>query len=114
MSSDEHKDLIRELNFEFRLYQAAMDQFEEQAARCLGIHRTDLRCLELVERSRQMTPGELAREMELTTGAVTSLLDRLERAGYTRRVRDKQDRRRVLVALTRKAQRHAAQIWGPM
>ena len=47
-----------------------------------------------------MTAGRLAKATGLTTGAITSVIDRLERAGYARRVRDETDRRRVLVELT--------------
>ena len=47
-----------------------------------------------------MTAGQLAEAMHLTSGAITTLLDRLEKAGYARRVRDTDDRRRILVELT--------------
>ena len=59
-----------------------------------------------------MTAGELDRESELSTGAITTLLDRLERAGYVRRVRDDVDRRRILVELTDEARHRAWEIWG--
>jgi DNA-binding MarR family transcriptional regulator len=61
-----------------------------------------------------MTAGELAEANGLTTGAVTRLLDRLERAGYARRVRDTGDRRCVLVELTELANRRAAELYGPI
>jgi hypothetical protein len=44
-----------------------------------------------------MTPGQLARETKLTTGAVTGVLDRLEEAGYITREHDPEDRRRIIV-----------------
>ena len=44
--------------------------------------------------------GELARIAELSSGAMTNRLDRLEQAGYVRRVPDPSDRRGVLVELT--------------
>jgi DNA-binding MarR family transcriptional regulator len=47
-----------------------------------------------------MTAGRLADETGLSTGAMTTALDRLERAGYARRVRDPGDRRRVCIELT--------------
>src|SRR5947209_12465861 len=50
-----------------------------------------------------MSAGDLAQESRLTTGAITAVLDRLERAGYARRVPDPSDRRRVLVEPTPKA-----------
>ena len=61
-----------------------------------------------------MTAGALAEELGLTTGAVTTLLDRLEKAGYVSRARDTVDRRRVLVQLTPLARRRIAELYGPM
>lgn len=50
----------------------------------------------------------------LTTAAITAVLDRLEAKGYVRRVRDEQDRRRVLAELTPLLHRRAEKIWGPL
>jgi DNA-binding MarR family transcriptional regulator len=64
-----------------------------------GVHGTDVEALIRVlvagDGERPLTAGELAAELGLTTGAVTTLLDRLERAGHVRRERDERDRRRV-------------------
>ena len=68
--------------------------------RLLGLNRTDTRCLDIIERLDGVSAGRLASEAGLSTGAVTTVLDRLERAGYARRVPDPGDRRRVLVELT--------------
>lgn len=61
-----------------------------------------------------MTAGELARKSGLTTGAVTAVLDRLERAGYARRLRDAADRRRVLAEPTEQTRRVAAELYGEL
>ena len=61
-----------------------------------------------------MTAGRLAALSGLTTAAVTSVLDRLERAGYARRVRDHEDRRQVTVELTPLLAERATPIWGPL
>lgn len=114
MSSKAREELIEAVGLEFRLYQNATDEFDEEAAQYFGINRTDLRCTDIIERHGQITAGELARKTGLTTGAVTSILDRLEKLGYVRRVRDKVDRRRVLVELTEKATRRGKDIWGPL
>jgi DNA-binding MarR family transcriptional regulator len=114
MSSDNAKDLIAEVSLEFRRYQNASDEFEETVAEHLGMNRTDLRCTDIIERRGRLTAGDLAREAGLTTGAVTSILDRLERLGTVRRVRDKEDRRRVMVELTDKAIRRGREVWGPL
>lgn len=72
--------------------------FHTQVAEVLGLSISDYRCLEVVLRSAEpVTAGTLAEQSGLTTGAVTGVIDRLERAGYVNRVRDAHDRRRVLV-----------------
>jgi DNA-binding MarR family transcriptional regulator len=70
-------------------------------ARTIGLNATDTRCLEIVVRSGAdpVTAGALKAATGLTTGAVTGILDRLERAGYAKRVRDTQDRRKVFINL---------------
>jgi DNA-binding MarR family transcriptional regulator len=70
--------------------------------------------MEVLERVGQLTAGEISRETGLTSGAVTAMLDRLEQAGYVRRLRDPADRRRVLVELTDKARERAAEVFGPL
>jgi DNA-binding MarR family transcriptional regulator len=60
-----------------------------------------------------MTAGELAGASGLTTGAITAVLDRLEKRNYAERSRDTGDRRRVLVKLTAKAQKLGEEICGP-
>lgn len=114
MSRDKADELIAQVANEFRRYQNASDEFEETVAQHLGMNRTDLRCTDIIERHGRVTAGDLARETGLTTGAVTSILDRLERLGTIRRVRDKEDRRRVLVELTDKAMRRGRDIWEPL
>ena len=65
----------------------------------LGLNVTDTRCFELLSRyaDRTLTAGDLARATRLTTGAVTGILDRLERAGLVERFRDPADRRKVFL-----------------
>src|SRR4029077_19602263 len=74
--------------------------------------RTDMRCLDVLEREGSLTAGRLAQATGLTSGAMTTALDRLERAGYARRVRDASDRRRVLVEATPQALGIAGRFYG--
>jgi DNA-binding MarR family transcriptional regulator len=106
--------LVAAVGAAVRANQTAVDQFDELACRRLGINRTDGRCLDIVDQHRRMTAGQLAAASGLSTGAITVLLDRMERAGYVRRVRDTEDRRRVLVELTDEARRRSQEIWGPL
>jgi hypothetical protein len=71
----------------------------EAVADRLGINPTDLRCLDLATLEPGLTPTRLAELAGLTTGAITGVLDRLERAGFVRREADPDDRRRLRVQL---------------
>jgi len=73
--------------------------FHEAVARKVGLNATDTRCLELIIRAGEarLTAGDLGMATGLTTGAVTGILDRLEKAGMVLRVRDAKDRRKVFV-----------------
>jgi len=99
---------------EIRLAQIATDRLDEAFARYLGINRTDQRCLDIVERHGSVTAGKLADEAGLTTGAITTVLDRLQSAGYLQRVPDPTDRRRVLVELTPTTKQIAEEVYGPI
>jgi DNA-binding MarR family transcriptional regulator len=105
--------LISQAALAARLHQNAYDRFEDAASEYFGVNRTAMRCMDVLERAGQLTAGEIARQTGLTSGAVTALLDRLERAGWVRRLRDDTDRRRILVELTDKARQGAAEVYGP-
>ena len=101
--SPERLQLYAELGNEVRANQRATDVIDDLLCDLLGINRTDARCLDLLEQDGSMSAGDLAHASRLTTGAITAVIDRLERAGYARRVSDPSDRRRVLVEATDKA-----------
>jgi len=61
-----------------------------------------------------MSAGRLAEAGGLSPAATTTLIDRLERKGYLRRIRDTTDRRRVLVELTDLARERGWQVYGPL
>ena len=71
--------------------------YGQAVAEQLGMNPTDLECGDLLVVSGPMTAGRLAELTGLTTGAITGVVDRLERAGLARRERDPNDRRRVIV-----------------
>ena len=86
--------------------------YHEFVARALGLNNTDHDCLHLLK-AGPMTPGELAVATNLTTGAVTSVLDRLERRGFVKREHDSGDRRRIIVSCDiEKLKREVAPLFG--
>lgn len=66
----------------------------------MGCHPTDQECIDLLDWTGPLTAGEIGGHLGLSSGAVTGLLDRLEAAGWVRRERDPDDRRRVVVHLS--------------
>ncbi len=75
----------------------------EAISRRFGLSSSDLECLDLVCANGELTAGQLAESSGLSTGAITGVVDRLERAGYVCRQRDPEDRRRVVVAVLPRA-----------
>ena len=63
----------------------------------LGLASSDHKALDLLLRLGPMTAGQLAEHTSLTSGAITGMIDRLESAGYARRTKDVQDRRKVVI-----------------
>jgi len=114
MESKSTDELVGELIREFRVSGNQDDAFDSLAAGRLGISETDLRCLNIIENSKGLSAGELAGQSGLTAGAVTGVIDRLERVGYARRVSDATDRRRVRVEVTPAFYESAGRIWGPV
>lgn len=112
--SGEKERLLAELEQEVRAGQTATDIVDQAAADLMGVHRTDVRCLDILDRLGTISAGRLAEESGLTTGAVTAMIDRLEAAGYVRRVRDEEDRRRVLVDLTKRARKSGRALYEPL
>jgi DNA-binding MarR family transcriptional regulator len=82
-----------------------------------GLHQTDVEALTRLmvaeERCEPMTAGRLAMELGLTTGAITFLLDRLERAEHIIRERDPADRRKILLRYSARGRAVAEEFFGP-
>lgn len=89
-----------------------LDRLDEAVAARFGLHRTDLRCLEIVARGGPLAAGALAEQAGLSTSAVTSVIDRVERSGLLRRRSDTSDRRRVLVEVTGLGRRRGRQAFA--
>ena len=91
-----------------RLYEA-IDRLDTDAAALVNVSRNDLRCLNLLATS-PMKPSHIAKELGLTSGSVTSLLDRLEKGNLIKRDRDPDDRRGIIVHPTK----HLFETLGPL
>jgi DNA-binding MarR family transcriptional regulator len=114
MTTREREMLLEEVAKAITQFQTATDQIDEAAAAYLGINRTDLRCLGLLYGNGPMQAGQLGAAAQLSPGATTAAIDRLEHAGYVRRVRASEDRRGVLVEMTPVARERIEHIYGPV
>jgi DNA-binding MarR family transcriptional regulator len=96
-------------------YQSSVDDFDREVARLLGVNETDLRCLEiLIQDVPEATPRLLADRLGLTTGSITSMLDRLEKLGYLTRSPHPSDRRKLIIRATQTATQRAWELIGPL
>ena len=107
-------ELAQQLRNEIMGYFGAASDFDERVAKNLKLSRTDMRCLDLIDRLGPISAGRLAEETGLTTGAVTFILDRLEEAGMVTRRRDTEDRRRVWVEIVPEAQERLKVLHQPV
>lgn len=94
-------ELLDLLEREFRNSSAAGLMLHQAVADRLGLHITDHKCMGMLCELGPVTAGKLAEFTGLTTGAITSVINRLERHGYARRVRDANDQRVVRVEAIR-------------
>jgi DNA-binding MarR family transcriptional regulator len=97
-----------------RALSTEIDRLDQAAADRYGLNRTDMRALDILGRSGPLAPTALARLLGFTTGGVTTVLDRLEKAGYIRRRPDPGDRRRQLVETTEATAARDEEVFGDL
>jgi DNA-binding MarR family transcriptional regulator len=106
--------LIADLNRAAREASGLGNVFANAVAARLGVNPTDVECLGVISAAENVTAGDLARATGLTTGAITGIVDRLEKAGLARRARDADDRRKVYVRMTAAGRAKAAALYGSL
>jgi DNA-binding MarR family transcriptional regulator len=106
----------QELALLLRRLTVELDAVGQRFAGLHGLGRTDVRALVAVmdaaRRGEALTAGRLGAAVELSSASVTALVDRMERAGYLRRVRDTADRRRVTLEMSDSAMAAGAEFFG--
>jgi DNA-binding MarR family transcriptional regulator len=110
----DRRALERDVLAQLRALSAADGMLNAAVADAIGIHPTDLQAGDALDRRGPMTIGELAREVRLSPGAATALVDRLERAGIAVRRPDPSSRRRVLVTPAPRAAARVEALFGPL
>jgi DNA-binding MarR family transcriptional regulator len=94
------------------------DRYADRAAAIHGLHRTDLNALGFLispgPNAAAATPGKLGQALNLSSPAVTALIDRLEHSGHVTRQRGQTDRRQVELAMTDGARAVGRQLFMPL
>lgn len=90
---------VFDLMWEIRKFTRESLMLQHAISQEAGLNVTDAECLDYLMEMGPSTAGALAQATGLTTGAVTSLIDRLERSGFVKRTADPKDRRKVIVSL---------------
>src|SRR5215471_9893912 len=96
-SAGSRQEVVDELVLDLRQFVIGLLVANLEAAEAVGLNPSDLGCLCLLLLHGPSPAGRLAELTGLTTGAVTGVIDRLERAGFAKRVLDPSDRRKVIV-----------------
>jgi DNA-binding MarR family transcriptional regulator len=107
-------ELLRALDETLRKVSAQSVLLNDTVAKLVGANPTDLECLDLLGLGGPTTAGKLAAHTGLTTGATTAVIDRLERAGFARRLRSTEDRRSVLVEALPDRLRQIESLYQPL
>jgi DNA-binding MarR family transcriptional regulator len=106
--------LLQELEEAMRRSSAQGAMFAKTVADRAGISASDMDCMDFLNLEGRMTAGRLAELTGLTTGAITGVIDRLEKAGYVRRERDDTDRRKVFIAVVPETAASIGRLYVPM
>jgi DNA-binding MarR family transcriptional regulator len=108
------QQLVAALNAAMREVSGQGVLYSQAVAGRLAINSTDLECLDHIVARGAITAGALAEATGLTTGAITGVIDRLERRGFARRERDLDDRRKVFVRALPAVAEEIAPLFAPM
>jgi DNA-binding MarR family transcriptional regulator len=106
-TADHISDGVRRLD-------VAVSTLNAAVARDVGVSVPELLALQNLDTDGGLGPSELARRLQLSTGAVTALVDRLEASGHATRAAHPSDRRRIVVTRTAKASRDLAAESAPL
>jgi DNA-binding MarR family transcriptional regulator len=110
------QEIIQSIVDKFREMSLEAVMFHQVLADELGLYVTDHKCMDIIHRFGAMPTGRLGEMTGLTTGAITGMIDRLEKAGYVRRTNDAKDRRKTIVEPVRnkKLERKIEMTFAPL
>ena len=102
---NKRRELLARLSDLGRIVSTQTVFLHQAIAQTVGLNATDTKCIDLILQKPEgpVTAGWLSDMTGLTTGAITHILDRLERRGFVERTRDTEDRRKVFVRVLQEA-----------
>jgi DNA-binding MarR family transcriptional regulator len=99
-AGEKRKDIRQRVGYALHDLIQAVEAARDRAAKRHNLHPTDFACIGYLYRaSGPISPKQIIAQAGLSSGSGTALLDRLEAAGYTRRIPNPGDRRSVLIEL---------------
>ena len=105
---------MQELEHAMRKSSAQGAIYAAAVADSAGVSSSDMDCMDFLNLEGRMTAGRLAELTGLTTGAITGVVDRMEKAGLVRRERDAEDRRKVFIAPAKESMAKLGQLYEPL
>jgi DNA-binding MarR family transcriptional regulator len=108
------QSLKNEMQFLGQMLSTETALFHSTAAEKNGLSITDMKTISTLMQEGSMTAGQIAERLSLTTGAVTSLIDRLEKVGVVERASDPKDRRKVIVKIIPKKIQNTGSVYESM
>ncbi len=113
ITTNERDDAIEAIGYAVARWQQAEEAFDIAVGERLGLGPSERICLAFLA-SGPKSAKQIGEEVRLTPAAITALLDRLEQRDLVRRLPDGRDRRKILVALSKKAERINREIYDPV
>jgi DNA-binding MarR family transcriptional regulator len=107
-------ELLEELEHAMRKSSAQGTIYASAVADSAGISSSDMDCMDFINLEGRMTAGRLAELTGLTTGAITGVVDRMEKAGLVRRERDADDRRKVYIVPAAESMARLGRLYEPL
>ena len=96
-----------------RRYGLENDRFDASVARAHDVSLAEMKAIDHIQAEGELTPGQLGERLSLSSGAVTGVIDRLERGGWVERLPNPGDRRSVVVRMSEQSMEAGARIYLP-
>lgn len=111
---EQRKALMSQMQYLGQMVSTETALFHQAAAAKLGLGITDMKTVSTLLQEGPVTAGQLAQRLNLTTGAVSNVIDRLEQQNFVKRAPDDKDRRKVIVTVNQEKLSPADNVYRSM